>query len=398
MLIHLLKLVWNRKRSNLLLMLEILAAFLVVFSVLSGFLQTFQYWTRPFGYDYRDVWSVEVTRSEGNRYGGWDADDVAKIHRLSREVKQLEPVVTVALGSNRPYSHTTSATTWDYQGREIEAEIATASDDYARLLDFRLLQGRWFEESDGALAWEPVVVTADLARDLFGDENPIHRRMQDEDASRDLRVVGVLEAWRRGGEFAAPRPAYFTRLGETGEHAANVRFIMIKVAPDTRADFEEPLTDRLHAMAPEWSFTVTTLAADREAHLQSVLLPILLSATVGGFLLLMVVLGLTGVMWQNVTRRTKEIGLRRAMGASRSGIHRQVVTEVMLMAAFGLILGVFIVIQIPWVAPAAGLSFGVVLTTTVTAALSMVLLAGACGFYPGWTATRIQPARALHYE
>jgi len=69
MLTHLLKLVWNRKRSNILLMLEIFAAFLVVFGVLSGFLQTFQYWTRPSSYDYRDVWSVEVTRSAGNRYG-----------------------------------------------------------------------------------------------------------------------------------------------------------------------------------------------------------------------------------------------------------------------------------------------------------------------------------------
>jgi putative ABC transport system permease protein len=398
MLTHLLKLVWNRKRSNILLMLEIFAAFLVVFGVLSGFLQTFQYWTRPSGYDYRDVWSVEVTRSAGNRYGAWNADEAAKVHRLAREVELLEPVVAVALGSNRPYSHTTSATTWDYQGRKIEAEIATASDAYAEVLGFRLLRGRWFEEADGALDWEPVVVTPDLAHDLFGDEDPIDRSMRDEDATRDLRVIGVLEAWRRGGELAPPRTAYFTRVGETGERGSDVRFILIKVAPNTRADFEEPLTDRLHAMAPEWSFTVKTLAADREEQLQTVLLPMLLSATVGGSLLLMVVLGLTGVMWQNVTRRTKEIGVRRAMGASRSDVHRQVVTEVMITAAFGLLLGVLIVIQIPLIAPASGMTYGVVLTATAVAALSMILLAGACGFYPRWTATRVQPAQALHYE
>jgi putative ABC transport system permease protein len=398
MLSHLLKLVWNRKRANVLLMLEIFAAFLVVFGVLAGFLQTFQYWTRPSGYDFRDVWSVEVTRSEGNRYAGWNADELAKIHRLVGEVERLEPVAAVAVGSNRPYSHTTSRTKWDFQGRQIEAEIATASDDYAKVLGFRLVQGRWFEEADGALDWEPAVVTPDLARDLFGDEDPVDRRMRDEDASRDLRVVGVLEAWRRGGELASPEPAYFTRLGEPGEYGSNARFILIKVAAGTRADFEEPLTDLLHAMAPEWDFAVTTLAADREANLQSVILPMLLSATVGGFLLLMVVLGLTGVMWQNVTRRTKEIGVRRAMGASRSDVHRQVVTEVMITAAFGLFLGVLIVIQIPLIAPASGLSYGVVSTSMMVAALFMIVLAGACGLYPGWTATRVQPAQALHYE
>jgi putative ABC transport system permease protein len=128
------------------------------------------------------------------------------------------------------------------------------------------------------------------------------------------------------------------------------------------------------------------------------LLPMLLGAVVGAFLLLMVILGLTGVMWQNVTRRTKEIGVRRAMGATRSDVHRQVVAEVMITAAFGLALGVAIVIQIPLLGISPGTTFGPVLAATAIAISFMIILAGGCGLYPGWTATRVPPAQALHYE
>jgi putative ABC transport system permease protein len=398
MLAHLLKLAWNRKRANVLIMLEILAAFLVVFFVVASALYTFRYYTRPCGYDYRDVWSVEIIPSESHHYGGWTVDEVAMAHRLADEVKLMGPVEAVALASNRPYSNTTSLTRWKFQGRDVEAEVISASDDYAKVLSFELLEGRWFDPDDAALGWEPVVVNPELAGALFGDDDPVGRRMRDEGSEQDLRVVGVLRAWRRGGELEAPRPAYFTRAGDRDDRGTEARFMVIRVAPGTPADFEEPLTERLHAVAPEWSYTVKTLAADREGQLQSEILPLTLGATVGGFLLVMVVLGLTGVMWQNVTRRTREIGVRRAMGASMSDVHRQIVTEVMMTAAFGLFVGVLIVIQIPLVAPSLGLSYAVVLTALAIAALLTILLAGACGLYPGWTATRVEPAEALHYE
>ena len=64
------------------------------------------------------------------------------------------------------------------------------------------------------------------------------------------------------------------------------------------------------------------LELGRREHLQSQLIPLMIFGIVSGFLLLMVVLGLTGVMWQNVTRRTREVGLRRAAGAARTNGRR----------------------------------------------------------------------------
>jgi putative ABC transport system permease protein len=116
------------------------------------------------------------------------------------------------------------------------------------------------------------------------------------------------------------------------------------------------------------------------------------------FLISMVALGLTGVLWQNVTKRTREIGLRRAMGASGKQVNRQILLEVVLLATIALLAGSVIVLQLPIlgaftiVTPAA-FSTGFALALATIYALTVL-----CGLYPSWLASRLQPADALRYE
>jgi putative ABC transport system permease protein len=333
MLVHLLKLVWNRKRSNVLLMLEILAAFLVLFAVAVTALYSLDFYRRPVGFDYRDVWSIEFSRTGMDRYTLPTGEDAPIIRSLMRELESLEPVTAVAAGSNRPYSGSVSMNGWEYEGRSIMAKDDYVSLGYREVVGLDVVQGRWFEPADSALDWKPAVINLHLARELFGDEDPIGRRMSDDSVDVDRRVVGVVSEYRNGGEFSEAGPHFFDFVPQDGQSGLPIRFLLIKVAPGTEAGFEVPLTDRLHAIAPNWSFTIKTLESERRGDFMVTLIPTLIAAVVAGFLLLMVVLGLTGVMWQNVTRRTREIGLRRAVGACRADIHRQIVAEVMVTAS-----------------------------------------------------------------
>src|SRR5262249_38996297 len=77
-----------------------------------------------------------------------------------------------------------------------------------------------------------------------------------------------------------------------------------------------------------------------EEKLQQYLYPAIAFGVVAGFLLLMVALGLTGVVWQNVTQRVREVGLRRAKGARIEDIHRQILGELAVMTSFALIVAV----------------------------------------------------------
>ena len=112
-------------------------------------------------------------------------------------------------------------------------------------------------------------------------------------------------------------------------------------------------------------------------------------------------LGLTGVVWQSVTERTREFGLRRAKGATIANVRQQVLVELTIMSSIALIAGVALVGQLPllplptdiWVFPPS-----VFITSVVVSVAAIYVLTLLCGWYPSRLATRIRPAEALHYE
>jgi putative ABC transport system permease protein len=111
----------------------------------------------------------------------------------------------------------------------------------------------------------------------------------------------------------------------------------------------------------------------------------------------MVGLGLVGVLWQSVTQRTREIGLRRAKGATLQHVYKQILGELFVLTSIGLIIGIIVVVQFPLLdligINTAVFGFGLVVSLVLIYALTL-----AAGLYPSWLATKVQPAEALHYE
>jgi putative ABC transport system permease protein len=181
--------------------------------------------------------------------------------------------------------------------------------------------------------------------------------------------------------------------------------LVIRVTPGTTATFEETLVKSLQAVARDWSFEVRPIVDMRTDQLRNWVTPIAIFGTIAGFLLLMVVLGLTGVVWQSVTRRTQEFGLRRAQGASISSVRRQILAEMVLLTTVAVSVGTAIVAQLPLL----GLSLNAnrnapppppeVFATSIAVSAAVIYgLTLLCSWYPSRLATKIQPAEALHYE
>jgi putative ABC transport system permease protein len=176
------------------------------------------------------------------------------------------------------------------------------------------------------------------------------------------------------------------------------RNLLIKVRPGTTAAFEEKLDKRMQAVAKDWSFDIEPLEQKRETALKILLAPMIALGIVAGFLMLMVGLGLVGVLWQNVTQRTREIGLRRAKGATIEKIHTQILGELFILTSFGLLIGVIVVVQFPLLdlisfINAKVFAFSLIVSLALIYALTLL-----AGLYPSWMATNVQPAEALHYE
>lgn len=397
---HLLKLVWNRKVANLLIVLEIFVSFLVVFAVTASGVYLYDVYSAPLGFDYQDVWQVRVERNSDGGWSSWSPEEAATFQRLLDSAESLDSVITSAGTTTSPYGGDVEVRSWDHNNQKIRSELASVTPALQDALNIDITAGRWFQPEDSSLEWTPIVIDQELADALFGDADPIGLKIVDmPNSDEDIRVIGVVRDYRQRGELRQDSTfTFFLADPESENFSTPLASIILKLKPGTSAAFEEQLVQTLQSVGRGWTFRVIHLDQARQQHLNEYLIPLGILGLVAGFLLAMVVLGLTGVMWQNVTRRTREFGLRRAIGAHRSVIHRQIVGEVMVTAGLGLIAGSFLALQVPLIGPFTFISYGVALPAFLVAAAVMLVLAAGCGLYPGWTATRIQPAEALHYE
>ena len=168
--------------------------------------------------------------------------------------------------------------------------------------------------------------------------------------------------------------------------------------PGADASVEARLAKALQAAAPDWSFNVEPMVMGAELNRRLNMAPLGVGAMVALFLILMVALGLSGVLWQSVTTRIREIGVRRALGASGADVKRQVIGELMVMATIAMLAGIAVVLQFPFLdllGPVPKSVFFAGLSLTIVSLYGLALV---CGLHPARLATTVHPAEALRYE
>jgi len=174
--------------------------------------------------------------------------------------------------------------------------------------------------------------------------------------------------------------------------------LLVRVRPGTTAAFEEKLVSRLRAAAPDWTFQSEPLELKRDESHRNYTGPLAASAVVAAFLLIMVALGLTGVLWLNVTQRTREIGLRRAKGATVLNIQQQLVGEVIVLTTLAVLAGSGGRSPVPTVRAVRRSAAGRVPGGPRGALVGIYALTIACAYVPSRLAGSVQPAEALRYE
>lgn len=406
MIKHIFKMVWNRKRVNFLITLEIFISYLVVFAVMALAVYYADNYRQPLGFDYRNVWNVKADKPEQS--GAAEKEErprqVEKFKRVLAAAREFGEVESGAGAGLMPYTNGnwTSCNDDKKTGRKVCYWSNNVTDDFKDVMRINIVRGRWFGKEDDGASYKPVVINRQLARDKFGDEDPIGKALNEPQPDQkdyvEDRVVGLIDDFRKNGEFAELKGYAIFRNSLTRPDDRPPSTLAVRVHPSVTAAFEEKLLKRLQAEASDWSFTIKPLDQMREENHQGSIVPMTAFAVVAGFLMIMVGLGLTGVLWQNVTQRTKEIGLRRAKGATRRRIYRQILGELFIITTIGLLAGVLVVVQFPLL---NFMGFANSRVYAISAAISLALvylLTTVCGLYPSRLATRVQPAEALHYE
>ncbi len=382
MLRHLLKLIWKRKGRNVMLSLEILLAFVIVFAIAAFSLRNWQMYRHPTGFVTADVWSVYLHTADQNK----PMDDATYL-RFKRDLEAMPQVEKAAFASTSPYRRHTMETDVKSpaSGRQVIAEVLEFDEDVMPLLKVLPLHGRLFEQADNAGGQQPAVINRRMALAMFGTENAV-------------KVVGVIEDYRSKGELDAPGNILIVRY-RPSTHSMGIKSMLLKVAPGTTRAFEQDLNRQLKLLNNTWTYEIAPLSTERKTALQSGLMPIIILSTLSAFLLLMVAFGLFGVLWQNTTRRIPEIGLRRAIGASAGNIYRQIIVEQCLLSSVAMLAALLLLVQLP-ITGVLGemLNWQVFLGAAAVSMGVIYLLSLLCSVYPGWRASRLSPTEALHYE
>jgi putative ABC transport system permease protein len=350
------------------------------------------------GFEPADLFTVEVALP-ATRYATPDRQR-RFFDALLERVGGLPGVESVAAAGRLPFAGIDSTRTVLIEGTAAPpgwGGIRVVSPDYFAVMDIHLRRGRWLSQYDRSDSPRVAVINATMARRYWPDGDPVGHRFRVGDGGPPVEVVGEVSDSRFSSLREGPEPEFYvsyrqdpwafmslvvrTRL-ETGPIGAAVSRIVHGLDADLAVGATRPLSDLL----------VASMATER---LETIGIAVFATLT-----LLLASMGLYGVTAYLAGQRTREVGIRMALGAAPGRVVRQFIVEAIrpllpgLIAGAGLALVVARLLHSQLFAVSAGASVALLgLGTAVSAAVAV-----AASAIPAWRASRVDPAAALRTQ
>ncbi|MCU0325169.1 MAG: ABC transporter permease [Spirosomaceae bacterium] len=382
MLKHLFKLIWKKKKSSALMMLEIFVSFLILFAVSTLAVYNITNYSNPSGIKSENVWAVYFNFNT-------ESDSLRLIYKdlVKQKLKNYKEVESFSFVSNNiPFSFSTSNWSFTNKGKKVICDVVNVEPEFQQILGIEVTEGRWFTKADFVSKNTPVVISRKAEEELFGNEKAIGKLIGEE---KKYLVIGIVDSYKHTSDFQELSPTVFQPSEKWDSN------MILRVKPQTDADFENKMTKELVSLGKDWSVEVQQLESMRESKNKFVLIPILVLFIISGFLIFNVTLGLFGVLFQTISQRKQEIGIRRAIGANQNHILRHFIGETAVIATFGVVLGLFFAIQFPLL-NVFDLSGKTYILGILLAVIFIYVLVVICAFLPSKQASQIYPAMALH--
>ena len=281
----------------------------------------------------------------------------------------------------------------------MAADWQYVSDRYIEIMGLPLRSGRTFDSRDRADGEVTMMINETAARRFWPDSDPIGARV-DTFGGDTAVVVGVVGDLRHNGLTAEVKPRYYRSIYQLSG-PGNIRRLTLTVLADgTAGTVAAPVRDVVRGLDPRLPLANERTLPDVVA---SALAParfsMVLLGAFGVIALLLATVGVYGVLAFAVRRRTREIGVRMALGADRGEVVSMVVREGMSMALVGVVGGTVAAFLLTRFM--AGVLYGVAPqdpTTFVRAPLLLIAVAALAAWLPAARASRVPPTRALRGE
>ena len=297
----------------------------------------------------------------------------------------------------------------NYGANNWSTTITGTTPDYFKVGNWNIESGTFFSESEMRSAVRVAVLGKETARNLFGEEMATGKIIRV--TNRPFLVIGVLEA---KGQSLSGRdqddnvfiPLTTSERQITGnQFPGSIRYMMVQAKSATTMDeAEAEIVDLLrqrHRITGDMEndFTVRNLAAIADVATGTAKLMSLMLGAIASISLLVGGIGIMNIMLVSVTERTREIGIRMAIGANRRAILTQFLAEAVMICILGGVAGIILGIGGAWIVSQLADMLIVITLGMVVLAFAFASAIGIFfGFYPARKAALLKPVEALRYE
>jgi putative ABC transport system permease protein len=333
--------------------------------------------------------------------------------QLVERIRALPGVEAAALGSNIPFDdnewdssfHITGTPPYP-PGEKPEAEVNFVTPDYFRVMRMPLLRGRPFSPNDRANQPRSVIIDESLAQKYFPGKDLIGQQIDDNQSDEKnpppLTIVGVVPRTRNEAPGQDNVEQYhwpqMTFAAEQVPNRSNV--LLVRVKSGNPLALVPAIKRELQELDPDQAFAgISTMENNIAKSLGSRRMMISLLGAFAGIALLLASVGLYGVMALTVTQRTRELGIRFALGASRGDVLRLVLGQGAVLVGIGLaagLLGAFVASRV--LVSALYNVAPLDLAALISALLTLSLVALIACFLPARRASLVDPIEALRME
>jgi predicted permease len=321
---------------------------------------------------------------------------------LLNQVRAMPGVTAATLASDSPISGG-----WDQNGIQVEGytpredenmscDVTYISTDYFKTLGIPVVAGRDINDQDKLGNDKVALINERMAHYFFGNNSPLGKRIS-LDGKFDTTIVGIVKDATYITLRNNVRRHFYTPTMQIPRLFDLVLHVKTSVDPNSVA---EQLRLQLKSLDPHLPlYNVKTLEGEIDESLAQDTLVTWLSGSFAVLATLLTALGLYGVLTFSVVRRTREIGIRVALGAQRRDVFKLIMIRGMILTAVGIVLGVGGSLALGKVLES--LLFGVKATnafTLIVVSLGLVVVALVACYVPAHRATKVNPLEALRYE
>ena len=331
--------------------------------------------------------------------GGWDSLTMDDANAIAQ---QVDGVLVVAPSQRSRAQVIANGLNWN-------PEIQGVTPAYLTARDWQIADGRFFDDTEERQARRVIVLGATVAEELFPNVDPIGETVRINGGA--FEVIGVLESKGQSGFgmdqddiVLAPLTTVKRRISGRNRRADTVSQISVKaVNEEVLRHVEEDVTNLLRqrhrTREGEDDFTVQNLSSITETAQQTTQVFTYLLGGISAVSLLVGGIGIMNIMLVSVTERTREIGLRKALGARQADILHQFGLEAVALSVAGGVIGLVLGVLGAWLMTSL---FNLPLVIAPQNAIMAIAFSGLVGVlfgaYPAWRAAKLDPIEALRRE